>query len=325
MSVTAQSRRPNLDPFRRWLRNMSQARDEVLVRAPGDRIYGEPRPAAQEATNHWECALLSQVAYLKAEEIKAVMVPTASLTSAQRTAVSNQPTAPQARLRDGGWEYLDFFPTAKLDKAFKRVNLRVEVWAKKDRSVIAVAFGGTVATSIADWRANLRWVLPKHKDEYTLTVGSFVPDFVRVLEGLMLPTPPIIWSTGHSLGGGLAQQFAYALPDELSAEGLVMPKVIQVYAFDPSPVTGFYSLKKATRTRNAHELKTDRVFERGEILASLRSLLALITPPSRANPAVRAVRYNYLGITWPIHAHSISQFADGLYGTTHPQESTEKR
>jgi hypothetical protein len=80
MSVTAQSKRPNLDPFRRWLRNMSQARDEVLVRAPGDRIYGEPNPAAQEATNHWECALLSQVAYLKAEEIKAVMVPTATRT-----------------------------------------------------------------------------------------------------------------------------------------------------------------------------------------------------------------------------------------------------
>ncbi|KMZ13163.1 hypothetical protein BHUM_00212c [Candidatus Burkholderia humilis] len=154
---------------------------------------------------------------------------------------------------------------------------------------------------------------------YTLTVGSFVPDFVRVLKGLKLSKPPIIYSTGHSLGGGLAQQFAYALPDELSAEGLVMPKVIQVYAFDPSPVTGFYSLKKAMRTRNAHELKADRVFKRGEVLAALCSFLALITPPSRVNPAIRTVQYNYLGVTWPVHAHSISQFAVGLYKTTHPQ------
>ncbi|MFT4438842.1 lipase family protein [Caballeronia sp. 15715] len=312
MSIVAPSPKGLIpESILRFWRNMSQRRDQVLVRNPGERIYGAPLPVAQEAFKHWECALLSQLAYINAETIKA-QIRKVPLDDVQGVV---DPVDPVAALKHAGWEFLDTFPSLPLDARFKRANLRVEVWAKEDRSTIAIAFGGTVATSLADWRSNLRWVLPKHPDEYSLTVRYFVPDFIRVLKELKLSKAPTIFATGHSLGGGLAQQFAYALPDNFDEQGILSPRVIQVFAFDPSPVTGFYSLKEATRTRNARELKTDRVFERGEILASLRSLLALVQPPSKEHPAIRTVRYNYLGITWPVHAHSISQFAKSLYGT----------
>jgi pimeloyl-ACP methyl ester carboxylesterase len=41
-----------------------------------------------------------------------------------------------------------------------------------------------------------------------------------------------IFSTGHSLGGGLAQQFAYSLPENAG-----VPRVKKVFAFDPSPAS----------------------------------------------------------------------------------------
>ncbi|SAK79525.1 hypothetical protein AWB79_05048 [Caballeronia hypogeia] len=112
------------------------------------------------------------------------------------------------------------------------------------------------------------------------------------------------------MGGGLAQQFAYALPNHMKFE---QPKVIQVFAFDPSPVTGYYTLGKTLRVRNTVGMKIDRIFERGEVLATARSLVALIYPPSTINPAIRAVRYNFYGIHNPIRAHSIARLTEGLY------------
>src|ERR1022692_2969377 len=38
------------------------------------------------------------------------------------------------------------------------------------RGAVAVAFGGTVFTSGNDWKSNLRWFMPHHKDKYTQIV-----------------------------------------------------------------------------------------------------------------------------------------------------------
>jgi surfactin synthase thioesterase subunit len=75
-----------------------------------------------------------------------------------------------------------------------------------------------------------------------------------------------LFSTGHSLGGGLAHEFAYSLP---RAD---IPRVSKVFAFDPSPVTGYYSVGKSLRAENSENLLIDRIYERGEVLAYLRSL-----------------------------------------------------
>jgi pimeloyl-ACP methyl ester carboxylesterase len=112
--------------------------------------------------------------------------------------------------------------------------------------VVTVTFGGTVFTNGMDWRANLRWFLPGGwRDQYTDVVRRFAPafvhEFVNRTAGRQASTIELI-STGHSLGGGLAQQFACAhcLDDRV-------PRVTKVYAFDPSPVTGFFSVKRSVR------------------------------------------------------------------------------
>ncbi|SAK66546.1 hypothetical protein AWB78_02419 [Caballeronia calidae] len=327
MSVTTPTKENSFAAdCRRYLRNLKQTQEEVLVRAPGDRTFGEPEAAFDEAKKHWEFALLSQVAYAKAASIKKALRKKVSVSSAEfpREAApeyAHHKFNPEVELARAGWTSCDAFVDNTLDKAFKSVHLRLEVWKKSDNSALAVAFGGTVATSWRDWQANLRWFLPKWPDEYSVLVTKFVPAFLDSISREFPQLPPVVYSTGHSLGGGLAQQFAYALPDKLLEEGKKLPRVIQVYAFDPSPVTGFYTLARALRTQNATGLKTDRVFERGEILAFFRSALALAVPPSKENPAVRAVRYNFMGHVWPVHSHNMSRLARSLYDATHPDST----
>jgi pimeloyl-ACP methyl ester carboxylesterase len=116
-----------------------------------------------------------------------------------------------------------------------------------------------------------------------------------------------IYSTGHSLGGGLAQQFAYSLPRNSRQR-----RVAQVYAFDPSPVTGFYSVDAALRDMNKAELCIDRIYERGEVLAILRSLTSLFIKPSASSPSIRGVRYSLFVSVDPIRSHSILELASKI-------------
>jgi hypothetical protein len=113
----------------------------------------------------------------------------------------------------------------------------------------------------------------------------------------------VLYSTGHSLGGGLAQQFAYSVPLDC------VKHVSQVYAFDPSPVTGFFSVMRRLRTANKKGLLIDRIYERGEILALLRSLTSLFHKPSAKNAAIRGVRYFAFWAWNGIAAHSIVELA----------------
>jgi pimeloyl-ACP methyl ester carboxylesterase len=182
---------------------------------------------------------------------------------------------------------------------------------------MAVAFGGTDPRNLSDWISNFRWLIPFHDDEYTVVVkdivGAIQAELQRLItqEGLSADNVTLI-STGHSLGGGLAQQFAYAA--KRTADDLA---VSQVFAFDPSPVTGFFSVRKTVRDASRRGLLIDRPFERHEILSYLRWLTALIMPPSARDPAIRGVRYNLLS-TWNLIAsHSIPKLAAALYVTAH--------
>jgi len=291
-------------------RTWHQAPDEALIREPGHRTYEEPVSVEKEARLHWEFALLSEVAYLEVEE-----------TDAQQRSDNNGNTKSAITLNDGitpcpspaftldraEWGRWKEFPNPRLAEAMKESNLRAEVWEKKGSSMVVVAFGGTVFNSGKDWKSNLRWFLPTHNDEYTLLVKELVPAFTTEFRRRASSNEaeiPKIYATGHSLGGGLAQEFAYALPEK--PDGL---RVEAVFAFDPSPVTGYYSVDKQVRDRGKENLVIERVFERGEILAALRSLLALLYPPSASEPTIRTVRYNFDGPTNPVSAHSMPRLA----------------
>lgn len=93
------------------------------------------------------------------------------------------------------------------------------------------------------------------------------------------------------------------------------PRVEAVFAFDPSPVTGYYSVNEDTRERAKEKLLIERVFERGEVLAAIRSILALVYPPSTEHPTVRTVRYNFEGLINPVSAHSMPLLACRLAET----------
>jgi hypothetical protein len=235
--------------IRQYFRNLHQASTTALVRNPGERMFGAPVDVRIEADKHWEYALLSQLVYDKAETHKCSVrkgVPVA-------LDYSTRPFDPRDVLAAAGWELCSQFPGDAIAHSLARTHLRVEVWRKREPAEIAVVFAGTVATNIMDWISNLRWFLPKHRDEYTELVSAFIPQFMRIYSDSYPDEPPVIHATGHSLGGGLAQQFAYALPDEIKIE---RPKVIQVFAFDPSPVTGYFSLKKPIRERNTAGMRS---------------------------------------------------------------------
>jgi hypothetical protein len=289
------------------LRAFGQRPSQVVVRKPGDRFLSAPEPIAPYAEEHWEFAWLSVAAYLQTaagqKHIQKMMQSTAAISTAP------DPLPPLAA---AGWTRWETFPEDGLLAKIKASHLRVQVWERAEPPAVAVTFGGTVFNNDADWRANLRWFLPGQRDEYTDVVQTFAPAFDLEFKRRSVSTDPArlssleLYSTGHSLGGGLAQQFAYSLPPDC------IKRVKQVYAFDPSPVTGFFSVARKLRDENKKGLLIDRIYERDEILALLRSLTSLFNKPSTINAAIRGVRY-WLFHAWnPIAAHSIDELAAKL-------------
>ena len=273
-----------------------QRHDRVVIRKPGCRLLGPPQPVVPAARKHVDFALLSQVAY---EE---------SLPAEKKEPVKSFAEA-AAAVKTAGWELWPDFPTSELLTKFTTSHLRVKVWGNYKRNAVAVAFGGTVFNSGKDWKSNLRWFTFKHQDEYTQLVELFIPEFIKQFK-LLSQKPEwnflqhaTLCATGHSLGGGLAQELAYALTLDST-----VPRITEVYAFDPSPVTGYFSVPADIRDKNKLTLTTDRIYERGEILALARSLVSLIVPPSKEEPRVWQYRYNLFSRS-PITGHSISELA----------------
>jgi hypothetical protein len=198
-----------------------------------------------------------------------------------------------------------------------RVHLRAEVWSNATERKVIVAFGGTAAASWQDWKANLRWFLEWlfPPDEYGVVTKTFVPEFARAWRARSsqpgnewMSSVPVI-ATGHSLGGGLAERFAYALSRESG-----VPEVKEVYAVDPSPVSGKRESKDWESRANG--LTIYRIYNRGEILASVRSIFMLVEkPPQGQGQRWIDIRYRD-NWTWrtllpdgSVHAHSLFDLA----------------
>lgn len=279
--------------------SLFQPSDQALIRGGEHGIFGPGVPVAQEAAKHWEYAWLSEAAYAARAGVEQSRSGCASA---------------EQILGEAHWVRWRGFPDDGLKTSIEKYNLRVEVWEKADPHVVAVAFGGTVFNNRADWKANFRWFSPSKDDEYTVLVRRLGPAFIDEFKrraAAASGTPKLV-STGHSLGAGLAQQFAYALPRDN-----LVPRVTQVYAFDPSPVTGFFSVDEGLRDYNARDLSIDRIFERGEVLAIVRSLQSLVLPTAASHPAIREIRYSLFYKTPfdPIGGHSMERLARGLQAT----------
>ena len=277
-----------------------QQSDQVAIREPGRRRLGLPQPITLTGPEDLAFALLSQAAYQRKPDA----------TSLDKDKSLDADTI----LQQLGWTMWPDLGDSELQRRIDKVHLRVEVWSQDREKKVAVAFGGTVFTNTKDWKANLRWFIPHHQDEYTFVVKTFGKAFIAAYLkhaqqlGWQSSDHIHLFATGHSLGGGLAQEFAYSLPLDQR-----VPRIDKVYAFDPSPVTGFYSVKKYVREHNAQNLATHRIYERGEILAYVRSITNYLFPPSAASPTIRQLRYFLLPTHNPIAGHSIAEFAAQLY------------
>jgi hypothetical protein len=75
-------------------------------------------------------------------------------------------------------------------------------------------------------------------------------------------------------------------------------------------------VKRATRDANKIGLKIDRIYERGEVLAIVRSITSTVHKAPALNPEVRQFRYNLFGddrFGWTnsIAGHSIQRLTCG--------------
>jgi len=163
--------------------------------------------------------------------------------------------------------------------------------------VALLAFRGTHIK--ADWYSNLRWIdswIPGVEDHYEQTerVTPAIIDYIRQQYG----ANALVFATGHSLGGGLAQTAAYRACGEIPT----------VFAFDSSPVTKH----RARNLCNGQSPKFFyRVFEQSEILSYARFLVRLALGLRESNPHIAEIKvhlFDGIGIT----AHSMQHLSECL-------------
>jgi hypothetical protein len=270
------------------------------------------KTVAEASQIHWPYAWASVASYQDSVDPK-------------RKPLQTSPSCPEphAFLSQRGWVQWTELPSLEPRKdekysdaaqKMREVHLRAEVWSNATVRQVVVAFGGTAASSWNDWKANLRWIpfLGDH-DEYTVLTDTFLPAFIDEFkrresepDGAWLKDARII-STGHSLGGGLAQRFAYSLQAKSG-----IPTVKEVYAFDPSPVSGKRS--SPDFPEQARGLTIYRIYNRGEILASLRSLVHFGNPGDRRNQGQLWIDIRYRdNWTWRTLLPSGSVHAHGMW------------
>ncbi len=255
--------------------------DDVLIRV-GD--AAEFRRAADYASSLVPYALLAGRAY---DDLRAgATEPEPALTAAALR--SPEAAAWLARWRRVHWDFGPLACPAADPDCRKLGGLAVQIWTRRGRvcGEAVIAFRGTDADSADDWLTNLRWVtraLPLYDqyDQVRAHVGrlvGFVASLPCYREGVTRIT-----AVGHSLGGGLAQQAAYA-----------DPRIRRVVAFDSSAVTGYYAVEPAARRHNERGLEIERVYEHGEVLAYLRLVMRVIYPLSACDPQIRTLRFEAL-------------------------------
>ena len=290
--------------------SMFQESDKARIREPGNRTYSEPpEDVAVSAAYLWEYAVLSDNVYLTSSISQMAKAEEGKACSLDRT----------DRLDLKGWQKWPDVPSPELQQEAEDVDLQLEIWEKESSpAIVAVIFRGTEAQRIRDWISNFRWFLrfiPFYPDQYVVVsekVGAAVLNKIkaRLEKGDARYKDVRIVSAGHSLGGGLAQHLAYSLPADIKGpDGAMLPRVSAVYGFDPSPVTGWYSVARELRETNARGLRIDRIFEHGEILSYIRLILRYLNPPQEKDPAIREVRYNFVRTLNPFSSHSMRLIA----------------
>lgn len=190
-----------------------------------------------------------------------------------------------------GW--MDEIPGDEWPGTWRVPGLGVFLW-QRNSCELAVVFRGTNFHELADWKSNLRWLLP-----FSITKDQY--DYVQygikhVIAHAGCGGRRSVVMVGHSLGGGLAQVAAFATPGTK-----------YVFAFDSSPVTGWLEQDPKTALENNKHLPVDRIYEVGEILQAARFVLQGFSNPRSCQPRTRLVRFNHKSGGSPVSQHGIEE------------------
>lgn len=202
-----------------------------------------------------------------------------------------------------GWRHDTSLPdsTETPPRSYKVKGLKCQTWVKESPGSaprVFIVFRGTDADQLGDWLSNFRWVtrfIPFLWDQYDQT-RDLIPALVKHIRE-KYGNDTCITATGHSLGGGLAQQAAY-----------MSEYIRKVYAFDPSSVTGYYSVDKTDREKNEKGMTIYRIYEHGEVLSYLRLLMKGLYPIAHTDPKIVEIRYNLVNGNL-VSQHSMKAFA----------------
>ncbi|WP_458725408.1 lipase family protein [Pseudomonas mandelii] len=299
-----------------------QKDDTVLIREPDQSSYSVHEGVADIAKDYWQYTALATNAYQLAwpDYRHKLAIANNKATQPSVQALFAQACQPHSKelIPTPGWYAWPEFPSQALSEQAEKAKLFFSVWEHRtgvgpaDISEVAIVFRGTEADQRQDWFSNARWFIPtklRGEDQYDVTrdwVSKALEAEVqnRVRQGKLPATVRVI-AIGHSLGGGLAQQFAYALPR--STPNPI--RVSKVIAFNSSPVTGWFSTDNPPRDENTKGLEIDRIFEHGEALAYLRLPINMIAPPNKRDSAVRDLRFNLKTRPGGISNHGSQFFA----------------
>jgi pimeloyl-ACP methyl ester carboxylesterase len=189
------------------------------------------------------------------------------------------------------------------------------VWWRKvgKQTYVAIAFRGTSGSG--DWiYGNLWWFTRFFLKDNQLTraeahATSIFEHFDQLAQENGEPAPRYV-TTGHSLGGGLAEHVLYAFPEHVE----------QAIAFDPSSVTGFVGVPKENRIKacscnpqTSPEARFIRVYQTYEVLTDLRIFHKIAFKPERH---VQELRFPFDAPENPIGRHSMLNLAENLYGAS---------
>ena len=188
-------------------------------------------------------------------------------------------------------------------------GLHYELWElnETDETIVAIVFRGTNAAS--DWWANIRWfrrIVDRTTWDHYHQLHKISQSIVDSIKSKHSQTKNLkIVSAGHSLGGGLAQFMAYSIPE-----------INYVYAFNPSPVTGYYDVKpRSKRNENKKDAMIYRIYESGEALSFARKLMTILYPVplfKTKDPALIRIRFSFSTGDDPLSQHGMNVLAKNL-------------